>query len=244
MCRNAFQIRLTDNEEPVCDRPETVGAHPDLARALLARHVEDTSSRTRDIRCGAQRDTRLPDAGITDDQHHGSRYHTTAQDAVKFARPRPKARHILDGNIADGQGLRSIRKAQAEAVAARAFGYAFLRQGVPCTAARAFAKPLGRVVAAFLADENRLSFLCQNLFAPPRCPVPFAKRQPQQKSQQGVQEPNDAPACIEEKVEDRSRSMRRKLIAPHGRPSPSSASHRPQPSWRLSSQTPACRQSS
>ena len=80
-----LEIRLADDEQIVSKRLQAVGAHADLPRALLARHVEDLLALPRDVGADAQRQARLADARVTDNQDHRARDDAAAQDAVELA---------------------------------------------------------------------------------------------------------------------------------------------------------------
>ena len=65
-----LKVRLADDEERVGKRLQAVGAHADLARALLARHIEDFLTLARDVGADAQCQARLADTRIAADQDH------------------------------------------------------------------------------------------------------------------------------------------------------------------------------
>ena len=99
MCADRIEVRLADDEQLIGDGLQTIGTHADLPCALLPRHIEDAASCPRYIRRCAQGKARFPDAGITDDEHHRSRYHTAAENAVELPRARRKARQILCADL-------------------------------------------------------------------------------------------------------------------------------------------------
>ena len=86
MGADCIEIRLAHNEQVVCDRPQTIRAHPNLTRAFLSRHIENTPPRTCNVRRHAQCETRLADARIANHEHHRSWNHSAAEHAVKFTR--------------------------------------------------------------------------------------------------------------------------------------------------------------
>ena len=80
-----FKVRLADDEQVVGKRLQAVGAHADLPRALLARHVEYLLALPRDVGADAQRQARLADARVADNQDHRAGDDAAAQDAVELA---------------------------------------------------------------------------------------------------------------------------------------------------------------
>ena len=103
-----LKVRLADDEERVGKRLQAVGAHADLARALLARHIEDFLTLARDVGADAQCQARLADTRIADDQDHRARDNAAAEHAVELTGACQKARHILDLDRSDWLRLLGI----------------------------------------------------------------------------------------------------------------------------------------
>lgn len=156
-----LEIRLADDEERVGQGLQAVGAHAHLARALLARHIEDFPALARDIGADAQRQARLADARIADDQDHRARDDAAAQDAVELARARQEARHVLELDLSNRLRLLGIGEPEAQAASSRRRlrRDGLLDERVPGTAARTAPHPLRGVIAAFLADVDGFLFL-------------------------------------------------------------------------------------
>lgn len=149
-----LKVRLADDEERVGKRLQAVGAHADLARALLARHIEDFLALARDVGADAQCQARLADARIADNQDHRARDDAAAEHAVELSRARQEARHVLDLDRSDWLRLLGIREAEAQTALCGLRCDCLLDERIPGPAARTAPHPLGCFVAALLADVD------------------------------------------------------------------------------------------
>ena len=151
-----LEVRFADDEQIVGESLQAVGAHADLPRALLARHIEDLLALPRDVGADAQRQARLADARVTDNQDHRARDDAAAQDAVELARARQEARHVLELALSNRLRLLGIGEPESQAASSRRRlrRDGLLNKRVPGATARTAPHPLRGVVAAFLADVD------------------------------------------------------------------------------------------
>ena len=156
---DGLEVRLAHDEERIRERVEAVGAHAHLPRALLARHVEHRLPLPRDLRARLEREARLADARIADDEHHRARDHAAAEHAVELRRARREARQVARLDLRDGLRLLRVREPKAHAAfprALRLLRHDLLHHRIPAAAARALAEPLQAVIAALLTHIPRL----------------------------------------------------------------------------------------
>ncbi|OIQ77626.1 hypothetical protein GALL_406820 [mine drainage metagenome] len=157
---NRREVRLGGEVQPRIERPDPLGAQPDLAGRLLAGHVQHARTRVlvparpgdpgRDV----EKERRLADAGLTGEQDDGTRDKTSAEHAIKFGDASRAGPARLDVDLADRAGRRPRRRLCDGPWCASArsdvFGHA-----APGLALAAPADPLRRRPAALDAAVGR-----------------------------------------------------------------------------------------
>ena len=149
---------LTERVQVVERQAQARGAAGDLRQALLAGDVQRRQARAHRGE-GLQQQRRLADAGITAQQHQGTRHQTTAEHTIQLAVAAAQAlqgpiAHSRNGLGAPGcRGHRRLRcRGHRAAAAVVGWGGCLLHQRVPTAAAAAAAKELPGLGSAALAD--------------------------------------------------------------------------------------------
>ena len=142
MLERDLRVRLRREVQRGRERAQPLAAQPDLLQRLLPAHVEDRKRRPRELVQRREEQRALADARISREQHHRAGDESASESAVQLADARPvppsrRERHLIDGQHR-GKGAPAGR------------GLLFHR--AEGAAPAALAEPLGRPVAALLAD--------------------------------------------------------------------------------------------
>ena len=147
----AQQVTLAVHAAP----GDAVGTHAQLLRALLTRDVEHTAGA--DAQHVLQHQRGLADARLSSKQHDAARHEAATQHAIEFVTWQ------VDAGLVFGTDFRDLHRLLALAVVVTGHVVAHCRRlrhlglldiGVPLAAGGALAEPLGRLVAAVLAEEG------------------------------------------------------------------------------------------
>ena len=156
--QDQVEVHLRQQVQVLGVDAQPVGAHLDLLRRLLARHIQHRPDRVGHHGRDFQEQGRLADAGVPADEHQRTGHDAAAQHAVEFLQRDAIARVAVDVDVA--QRLRPRAEAAVDVQRARAAARLpdLLDQRIPLATLRALPGPARRLVAALLANIDRLYF--------------------------------------------------------------------------------------
>ena len=149
---------FAENQQIVAFNSESARAHLDLPRRFLAGDIQHPRARSRQIFRRLQKQRRFADTRVAAHQHERSFHHAAAQHTVKLADAGRRPRRCFLRNLVKPQ--RFCARSGALLVrfcrhSRRARRRRLLLKRVPAAAARAFAHPARRFIAARAAYIHR-----------------------------------------------------------------------------------------
>ena len=157
-CQNTLNLRFAEQHNALACQSQPLGAQPNLARRLLAAHIQ-TRHRLRQMMHRLQQQCGLADARIATNQHHTAAHQPAAENTVKLADAARHQRlrlqlhriqplHLPGGNPGITAALARARRRDRRG---------FLLQRVPGAALVALPLPFRIHRATIAADKTRLS---------------------------------------------------------------------------------------
>ena len=155
---DALDARLGQQVERRVADAEPLAAALDLVLRFLARRVEHRPDFAREVRGRLEQQRRLADARLAAEQHQRPRHDAAAEHAIELADAgrQPRRRQPSRPRRRAAPSDRLPARVSAAPSGGTGLRGALLRQRVPGAALGAPPEPLGRLGAAFLADEEDL----------------------------------------------------------------------------------------